>query len=197
MANTALLNNGFRFNLLPPKPKEEVELEVEREDSITYAFILIFVASIIYLGLVVLGSFVTEPRLKTALAAIDTRNQQISTYATAQSLHGELYVKTQTLKPLLDLDLIPSEIFRVANELVANDPTLQIQSYSREKTGAFVFQIVAPKFSDVTKIANKAAVIDGVSSVFIRAAVLNSARTSVTTTIALNIDALNGSANQN
>jgi hypothetical protein len=186
----ATRDGAFKFNLLPPKPKEVVELELEREDSITYALVLIFIATIIYFGLVILSSLLIEPRLRAAQTGLDERVTQRSSFANVLGLHGELYIKTQTLKPVLQLDLNPTEIFRVSDALVAADPTLQIESYSREKGGIFVFQILAPAFMDVTKIAQAASEIEGVSDVFIRGAVLNSTRTNVRTTIALNIDAI-------
>ncbi len=191
------LQGGFRFNLLPPKPKEEVALEVEREDSITYAFVLIFIAAIIYLGLVLVGTLLTGPRLQAAQSAIDSRTAQVKSYAPIQALHGELYVKTQTLKPVLDLDIDSSEIFRVADALVAGSTALQVSNYGREKTGVFVFQVVSPTFADVVALADKASKIDGVSDVFIRGIVLNSSRTSVTTTIALNINAIQSTTTKN
>jgi len=181
---------AFKFNLLPPKSKEVVELELEREDSITYALVLIFIAALIYFGLVLLNSLLIDPRLQTAQTGLDERVTQRASFASTLALHGELYVKTQTLRPVLELDLNPAEIFRVADALVAGDPNLQIESYSREKGGTFVFQILAPTYADVVEIAQTASQIPGVSGVFVRGAVLNSSRTNVRTTIALNIDAI-------
>lgn len=179
----------FKFNLLV-QPKEELEAIEERDDSMLYAILLVFFASIVYLGLILLQNFLINPRVASLTTAIDQQKQAIASYASVQSAHGELFIKSKSLTSVLNRNIDPAEIFRVTGEMVKSNPSLAIESYSREKSGAFVFGVVSRSFSEVVDLIKNTEAITGVSDVFVRSSILSADTKTVKTIIALNIDAI-------
>ncbi len=180
--------NPFTFNLMPPVPKEEIELIEERDDSVLYSFLLIFFVAIVYLAVVLVQGLLISPRVINAQQAIIDREELIDSYQFAQTLNGELFAKTKSLKPVLDLQIDSSEIFRVGAALEVI-PDFAIESYGREKTGSFVFKMVSPDFAEVESLLMEASEIEGISNIFVRSSVLDESNSVVRTTLVLDIDA--------
>ncbi len=186
-------DNPFKFNLIT-KPKEELEMVADRDSSTMYAVLLVFFGSLVYLALILLQNFVISPREQSLTAAITNKEQTIASYNIVKSNHGELFIKSKSLTPVLSKNIDPSEIFRVTSEMVKSNPSLAIESYSREKSGAFVFSVISRSFTEVTDLLKNTQAISGVSNVFVRSATATSSATLVRTVIALNIDAIKSQA---
>lgn len=179
----------FQFNILPAKTAREVAIEAERDNSTMYALLLMLFASFIYLIIIIAQAIFIDTRRAEALATLEQRQQIQASFNQVRSLHGELFIKTRTLRPVLDKNIDTKEIFRVADEIKTSRPSLNIESYSRERTGEFVFIILSPSTTDVPEIIRVTENISGVSDVFLRSAVVNTANGLTRSTIVLNIEA--------
>jgi hypothetical protein len=158
----------FQFSLLPPKSGAVVELETERDNSVAYGALLIFVSVLIYFLLTLVQAYVVAPRLAENESALATIQSQKSTFQSVQTLNGELFIKTKTLKPVLEKQVDSTEIFRVTTAITAANPNLVVTSYNRETSGEFVFQIAAASFNEVGELLEIAKGIEGVSSASIK-----------------------------
>jgi hypothetical protein len=107
-----------------------------------------------------------------------------------KAAHGELFIKSKSLTPVLSKNIDPSEIFRVTQEMINSNPSLALESYAREKSGAFVFGVISRSFTEVADLVKNAKAISGVSDVFVRSASLTSDGRLVKCVIALKIDAI-------
>lgn len=178
----------FKFNLLPPKSKQEVVLEEERDDSLVYALLLLIFSLVVYGALVLTRLFVLQPRIEQADQAIALRNQQAATYQQVKTNYGELFVKGLTLSPLLDKDLDPAAIFTVADTINNIDPDLGITGYSREASGVFVFEMLTPSIDTVARLMDELPRVDNVSDVFLRSIEVGTDTGIVKITTELNIN---------
>lgn len=179
----------FKFNILPAKTAQEVAIEAERDNSTMYALLLMLVASLIYLGIIITQTVLIDTRRADAMDVLEQRQRTQAGYDSIRSLYGELFIKTRTLRPVLDKNIDTKEIFRVADEIKAARPSINIESYNREKTGEFVFIVLSPEVTDLPEILRKTEEITGVSDVFLRGAAINSDNGLTRSTIVLNIDA--------
>jgi hypothetical protein len=68
----------FKFSLLPPKSSTEVELESERDNSVVYGVILIFISALIFFLLLLVQNYLVQPKL--------TENQATLTSVQSQKL---------------------------------------------------------------------------------------------------------------
>lgn len=177
----------FKFNLLPGRPKEYVKLEEQRDNTTLYGFLMVAFASLIYLVVILVQLLLVQPQLDTATQNLAARQLVKQSYADVQALNGELFIKTKTLKPVLQQNLDTAEIFRVTEAIKGGRSDLIIEDYNREKTGTFVFTVVSPNISDVPSILATTQKITGISDVFIRNISVDSGNQLAHTTLALNI----------
>jgi hypothetical protein len=179
----------FKFNLLPPKSKTEVVLEVERDDSVLYSMLLVFVAGLAFFGVTMINTLFVVPRVKEFEKSVVNRQQQIALFNDIRTKNGELYVKTRTLSPVLDKRIDSSEIFRVADQIDLNT-VVQVESYGREKSGLFIFQVSTRTIDQVTSVISDVNKITGVSEVFFRSSRYRENKNNYLTTLAVRIDAI-------
>ncbi|MCA9379151.1 hypothetical protein KC640_01870 [Candidatus Dojkabacteria bacterium] len=182
----------FKFNLLPGKSADDVKMEVKRDNSTFYAVLLVVSASVMYLAIVLIQALLLTPRLRSLTTQLAERQQVEASYGEVQSAYGELFIKTKTLKPVLAKNIDTSEIFRVADGIKGGRADIVIESYSRERTGEFVFLILSPEFVDASELIKNASELTGVSDVEVRTVAVNENTGLVRTTLALNIEAVNG-----
>lgn len=179
----------FKFNLLPRKSDAQEELEVDRDSSVIYAFVLVLLASIIYLCVILVQGLLTAPRVVASQEQLTTRDAQIASFNQTKQLYGELYIKLKSLKSVLEKDINPSEIFRVTDAIEQTNQNVRIESYNRERTGTFVFQIITSSYESASELLRNTKLIPGVSEVFLRDIALVRTNNTVKVTITLTIDA--------
>lgn len=179
----------FKFNVLPAKTAQEVAIETERDSSTVYAFLLMLVASLIYLAIMITQAVLIDTRRADAQELLSQREQTQRSYDNVRSLYGELFIKTRTLRPVLDKNIDTKEIFRVAEEIKRSRESINIESYSRERTGEFVFVVLSPRVTDIPDILKHTEEIVGVSDVLLRSANINQENGLTRSTIVLNIAA--------
>lgn len=180
----------FRFNLLPKKNKVDIENEAERSDSVFYSILLVFFASLVFFAVNLFNLFILEPAVLTAQQGVEQREVGVESYEAIRADHGELFIKTKTLAPVLEKKVNTSEIFRVANQIASISASLSISSYSREPSGLFVFDVESPSFQQVSLLITQAKEISGTSQLFVRSSIYQSSKGKVKTTLELNIDAV-------
>jgi hypothetical protein len=128
----------FSFNLLPEKPKEEIEKEEGRENtSLTLAF-LPFFAVLISIVLIILNNIVFQAQINSWNAAITNRKNEISSYQDIIKLNIEFSQKTVLLEEPVAQDIEPEQFFSLADEIVNNLPfSADISKYGRNPDGSF------------------------------------------------------------
>src|SRR3972149_4499137 len=115
-------SSAFKFNLLPPKPQAEGELEVERGDSVTYALLLVLFAVVVYMAINLVQLLIINPRIASAEGTIQAQKQQLAGFDQLHQQYGELVVKTDTMESVLAKNIDTSSIFTVATEIVKGLP---------------------------------------------------------------------------
>jgi len=179
----------FKFSLLPPKSSTEVELESERDNSVVYGVILIFISALIFFLLLLVQNYLVQPKLTENQATLTSVQSQKLSFQSIQRLNGELFIKTKTLKPVLEKKVEPAEIFRVTTAITAANPNLVVTSYNRSESGEFVFQIAAASFDEVGTLLEIARDIEGVHDVSVKGSTQDTRNDVVRISLALFIDA--------
>jgi hypothetical protein len=95
----------FKFNLIPPKSKEEIVQLVERDNTILYSFILIFSSAVIFFVLTLLEALLVKPAVTNTTATIDGLKAQVNQFSEIKTTNGELFIKSRALEPLLEKDI--------------------------------------------------------------------------------------------
>lgn len=178
----------FRFNLLPPKSVSEIKQQVRRDDTALYSILLVFFAALIFGVLAGVNILIIQPRLDSSTLQMDSRLQRIETLKAIRALNGELVVKTQLLKSVLEQRIDPSEIFRVADALVQGQ-AYEVAEYGRDKDGKFVFTLILSNFNQVPGLIKQAKEIKDTSNVFVTQSQLNE-NDQVRVTLSLNINTI-------
>ncbi|MFS8130887.1 MAG: hypothetical protein ACMG57_02820 [Candidatus Dojkabacteria bacterium] len=159
----------FRFNLIPPKSKEEVAQLEERDNTVLYSFLLIFFAAFVFFALNLLDIIFVQPSLQAAKNNIATVNAQISSYDSVKAKNGELFIKSKALDPLLTKDIKLTDLIAIADNI---DTTFagsaNVTSYKREITGEFFLNLNVTDFSKVSEVVDLLAKTDSVEHIFIR-----------------------------
>src|SRR5471030_2851907 len=97
----ASIYNSRKFNLIPPKTKEENIIIEERDNSFLYSFILIFCAIVVFFFLTIAEILVLQPRIAEDKQNADDIANQIAAFNSLKLVHGELFVKSQALDSIL------------------------------------------------------------------------------------------------
>jgi hypothetical protein len=160
----------FKFNLIPPKSEEEIKVLEERDNSIFYSFLLIFFITLIYFLMVWVDVYIVVPRINKLEKTIAKQNEQIKTYDVVRELKGELFVKTQILEPLLELDIETIKLLQNSDLIVNDVNNAKIITYVREPDGTFVITVLVDSYKDVIAILDNAKNIEEIENVFLRQA---------------------------
>lgn len=159
----------FKFNLIPPKTKEEIKELEERDNTVLYSFLLIFFGAFVFFALNFLDIILVQPSLQASKNSIATLNTQISSYDDIKKTNGELYTKSRALDPLLEKDIKLSDLVAIAdniNNTFVN--SANVVSYKRESSGQFSLTLDISNFSKVSEIVSLLSKTDNVKNIFIR-----------------------------
>lgn len=131
----------FNFNLIPPRPKEEIEELQERDNSILYGFLLIFVAVFVYFSLIMLDFFLVAPKVDQSENLLAQRENTIDQFSNTRLQYGELIIKANAISEYLQKDIKIQEFMNVSEDLLSNFENAQITNYTRnEKDGSFTIR---------------------------------------------------------
>ena len=145
----------FKFNLIPPKSKEELNVLENRDNSILYSFLLVFFGMLIFFILNLAQTFAITPQLNSAELTIANQKLQVEAYDQVHQINGELFVKSQSLEPILEKDIKFSEVLTASKEVSNKFPDSFITTYSREATGEFVLDFVIGTPEDAIKLVKE------------------------------------------
>ncbi len=177
----------FKFNLIPPKTKEEIVVLQERDNTILYSFILIFVGMFIYFVLTLIQALLISPRVTTGENLLKAREQEITSYDSVRRVKGELFVKAQSLEPILDRDIKLSGLLKVGDNIIKNIPQSSIISYSRELTGDFVIEFTFSKIENVSSLIKLMKDDPKIKNIFLRTLANNEAKSNVRVVISFTL----------
>jgi len=148
----------FKFNLVPPKTKEEIVVLEERDNSILYSFLLVFFSMFIFFILNLLQTFVLEQRIAETTAKIAEQESSFSAYDEIKRIKGELITKGELLEPVLKKDIKLTELLDLGKQVTQDNPNVVITTYSRETSGDFVLTFSMsdiPSAAKLTSYLNK------------------------------------------
>jgi len=172
----------FKFNLIPPKSKEEIKQLEERDNTVLYSFLLIFFGAFVFFVLNLLNIALVEPSLQTTKTNIANLNTSISGYNSIKAKNGELFIKSRALDPLLTKDIKLTDLIAIAENI---DTTFggaaNVTSYKRESTGEFFLNLNISDFSKVSQIVDLLKNTKNVKNIFIRRVGLDNIGSSVLT----------------
>jgi len=146
---------NFKFNLLPKKSQEMILKEKKRDGySVYYSFLVLF-GVVLWLGLVGFNHFVVDRSTAQWKQINEDKQKALDTeFYETRRIHGELVTKTKSIAPLLQNDIDPEEVFRVAEDVFPiTEGNVKIVGYGRNDDGSFTISISAP---DNTIVAQKA-----------------------------------------
>jgi hypothetical protein len=128
----------FKFNLVTPITKEEIETIEERDNTVVNSVLLIFVAVFVFSALSLLTALFIEPAVANSALALRSKEVSLTKFDEVKKLNGEFVIKSRALSPLLDLDIKPDKLVAIVDNLVsALSAELDIASFGRDKTGDF------------------------------------------------------------
>ncbi|MBE0574072.1 hypothetical protein IH575_04175, partial [Candidatus Dojkabacteria bacterium] len=156
----------FKFNLVPPKTRQELIVLEERDNSILYSFLLVFFAMLIFFILNLIQTFVINQRIELSEKQIATQESQLDGYDDIRRIHGELITKSELLEPVLRRDIKLTEMLDLSQEIVAKNPGAQIVTYAREATGEFVLMFRLPNVDAATLLVDSMLADSRLSGVF-------------------------------
>lgn len=159
----------FKFNLIPPKSKEEIKELVERDNTVLYSFLLIFFAAFVFFVLNLLDIILVQPSLQTTKTNIAGLNNQISSYSAIKATNGELFIKSQALDPLLEKDIKLTDLIAIADNIDSTFAgSVNVVNYKREVNGEFFLTLNISDFTKVAEIFNLLSNTQNVKGIFIR-----------------------------
>jgi len=161
----------FKFNLIPPKTKEEINVLVERDNSTLYAFLLVFFGMLVLSLLTLFQAIIVTPRVVTTNAGLSNQDNQLTSYNSIKKLNGELFVKSKALQPILDKDIKITQLLNISNVIIQQIPSAHIISYARENTGEFVLTFVLNSFEQSQTLFQSVKSQTQVNNVFLRSVV--------------------------
>lgn len=160
--------NSRKFNLVPPKTKEEVIEIKERDNSFFYSFILIFCAIVVFAVLTLAQKLIVEPRIDQNSKNLTAIAQEISSYDNLKRVNGEIYIKSQALDAILLQDIKLTQLLETSEDLIQDIPGAQISTYSREASGQFVVDFIFPSINDVNTVFENSQSVDFLENLNLR-----------------------------
>lgn len=159
----------FKFNLIPPKSKEEVAQLVERDNTVLYSFILIFSSAIVFFILTLLDAALVKPAQQNVATQITGLESQLTNFREIKTKNGELFIKSRALEPLLEKDIKLSKLIDLADKLVTSQgDSIQVINYKRETTGEFVLTLSLGTFDKVETVVTQLVAEGNISDIFLR-----------------------------
>jgi hypothetical protein len=174
-----------KFNLIPPKSKEEIDALEGRSNSILYSFSLVFFTMLAYFLLTIAQFVVIESRISSNKASIDQKKAEIETYNETKEQNGELFIKSKALEPILARDIKITQLLEISDKLREDLNVAEIINYKREFQGDFVLTLSLEEYTDINQIIENASEIDVVSNLYVRS--MSNANGLVTAVISFDI----------
>ncbi len=145
----------FKFNLIPRKTEEMVLKEQQRDGYSVYYALLVLFGVLLWLGLMAVNTFVVDRSTdQWTQVTLDKQNRIDNEFYETRRIHGELVTKTESILPLLQNDIDPEEVFRVAEDVFPiTEGNVRIVGYGRNDDGSFTIRISAPDNSVVSQKA--------------------------------------------
>ncbi len=159
--------NFYSFNLLTPPTEEEKVIAFEKDNTVFYSVVLIFIAFIIFIMFSIIHLIVVLPKKNETISRISKLDEQIRTFDEIKAQNGELYIKSQILEPILREDIKIAELLDIASRLVENINTVEIKSYSRKSDGDFIVLLDMQSFLEINKVIENSKLIKEVQNVFV------------------------------
>lgn len=163
----------FKFNLVPPKTKEELVVLEERDNSILYSFLLVFFAMLIFFVLNLIQTFIVNQRISLTTTQVTSQEASFANYDEIKRINGELITKGELLQPVLQKDIKLTELLDLSKEIVNDNPNTQITTYSRETTGEFVLSITSNNVESIRNLILYLNEKDNIKNVFLRSVIVN------------------------
>ncbi len=183
-------DSSFKFNLIPPKTKEELVKIKDRDNTSFYSFILVFTAIVIYFIFTLIQSGLISPRITKLDKDIQKQEDQITTFNSIKVINGELVVKSQVLSPILKRDIGTDLFLQKTESLTSNLAGVEILSYSRESSGDFVITVLSEDYNQVADLVQGANTDAELSDVFARQMGVDEVSNKVRATISFKINEL-------
>lgn len=161
----------FKFNLLPKKTKEELEVYEERDVSIIYSFLLVFGAVFVFLVLNIVQLIFIQTNLNSLQNDINNADSQIADFFSIRRVNGELVSKSRLLQDPLSEDIKINTFLNYADDLIGQYGI--ISNYDREPSGTFVLTATFNTIVSVQNALIAANESEDVENVFLRTVVTN------------------------
>ncbi len=180
-------NQLFKFNLVTPITKEEVQVLEERDNTTVNSFILIFGGVFVFFIMTLLSVVFVEPAISNSQRSLENKQVALNQFNEIKVLNGEFVVKARALSPLLDLDIKPNKLVDIVDNLVTTlQSRVDIESFGRDRDGTFNIQALVPDLDSLNLIKgffdeNE----DSVSDLFINE--INNGSTGIQVSIVFNI----------
>lgn len=160
--------SDFKFNLLPKKSEEEIQVIERRDNTIFYSILIVFFSSIVWLISALLLTMGVEPQLEVAEQNLARSKAELKSLDYVHIAYGELVTKADKLAPLLSKRINTELIFTVSVSLTNLVNGAEISTYGRESDGKFLFVIVTDDLLDIESIMSNARNIDFVNNLELR-----------------------------
>jgi hypothetical protein len=145
----------FAFNLLPPRSKEELDLESQRVDGVLNSFIALF-AVLVFAALAFIFNllFVQRNVDNWQKSLTDVKSELGSSSNTLGELkrtNGELKTKTEFISEAVQKNVDFALVFQVTKDVFGTDKAV-VTSYGREDNGEFVVNAISTDPTSPSKI---------------------------------------------
>lgn len=163
----------FKFNLIPPKSKQEIIVLEKRDNSILNSFLFVFLGVFIFFILNTLQTFVTAERLNESKISLLQQEATLKSYDQIRIINGELITKANILEPVLERDIKITELLATTELITKDFSGVSVTTYSREPTGEFVLTMNITDIKTIIDLIVKMNSIESISSTFVRSVNIN------------------------
>ncbi|MCA9380767.1 hypothetical protein KC678_00690, partial [Candidatus Dojkabacteria bacterium] len=177
--------NYYAFNLLPKQSEAEIRILEERDDTILYAFVLVFAGIFIFLILNLIRSVAVKARADYVQGQIDKVQEQIDTYDAVIATHGEIFQKSNLLIEPLTKDIALSRLLEISSLMTEDEG--KIVSYGKLLTGGYTLTVEVNEYDNALHILGRAKSIDEVSRPYLTNLAVDPTNEKIKATITFNI----------
>lgn len=141
----------FNFNLLPEKPKEEIEKEAQRENTSLYLAIFPLITVVIGIVLMFINFYIVSNPLKSWQDSVAKSEQDILNFLPVIRQNVEYAAKTDLLAEAVSKDVEPKKFFEISDSILGSLPfSATIQRYGRDADGSFLIVLDVDQTLDKT-----------------------------------------------
>lgn len=168
-----MANPKFQFNLLEKTVKEIQVVREDRDNTLLFSVILVFSFVLFYFLLSLLNLFIIEPEKAKSSRDITTSQRRISGFQSFINIKEELYLKSNAILPIIELDIRLNDLLLVAQNISTSYGNVVVTSYQREVDGRLGMTL---RFSELNigKLVSVLRNIEIIDSFFVRSIRLDS-----------------------